>query len=120
MGNLDIFSGQTQNARPEQTHTDIALPLGKLHDQLFTTPASASASLPSLLEELVSMASKYLRNKKGTTYDHRQNHGDIYIMMHCVCVCVSRKMITSNLRAERWRREVSRPLGLAGRRPALA
>ena len=36
------------------------------------------------------------------------------------CVCLSRKIITSHFRAERRRREVSRPLGLAGRRPALA
>ena len=35
-------------------------------------------------------------------------------------VCVSRKMITSHFQAERQRREVSRQLGLAGRRPALA
>ena len=45
---------------------------------------------------------------------------DIYIMMKCVFVCLSRKMITTHFRAERWRREVSRTLGLAGRRPALA
>ena len=45
---------------------------------------------------------------------------DMYIMMKCVCVCLSRKIITSHFRAGRQRREVSRPLGLAGRRPALA
>ena len=42
---------------------------------------------------------------------------DMYIMMKCVCVCLSRKIITSHFRAERRRREVSSPLG---RRPALA
>ena len=35
-------------------------------------------------------------------------------------VCLSQKMITSNFRAERQRREVSCPLGLAGRRLVLA
>ena len=42
----------------------------------------------------------------------------IYILW--CSVCVSRKIITSHFRAERRRREVSSPLGLAGRRPALA
>ena len=41
-------------------------------------------------------------------------------MMKCLCVCVSRKIITSHFRAERQRGEVSSPFGLAGRRPALA
>ena len=45
---------------------------------------------------------------------------DIYIMMQCLCVCLSRKMITFPSRAERRRREARRPLGLTGRRPALA
>ena len=45
---------------------------------------------------------------------------DMYIVMQCLCVCLSLKMINSHFRAERWRREVSCPLGLAGRRPALA
>ena len=49
-----------------------------------------------------------------------QNNRPEYIMMKCVSVCLSRKSITSHFRAERWRREVSSPLGLAGRRPALA
>ena len=44
----------------------------------------------------------------------------IYIYYDEVCVCVSRKIITSHFRAERRRREVSRLLGLAGNRPALA
>ena len=52
--------------------------------------------------------------------DNGDDDGDIYIMMKCVSVCLSRKSITSHFRAERWRREVSSPLGLAGRRPALA
>ena len=62
--------------------------------------------------------------------DHDNNNGDgdvdnnddddIYIMMKCVSVCVSRKIITSHFRADHWRREVSCPLGLAGRKPALA
>ena len=39
----------------------------------------------------------------------------IYIMMQCLCVCVSRKIITSHLRAMRRRREVRCLLGLAGR-----
>ena len=44
---------------------------------------------------------------------------DIYIMTECLSVCLS---VTKNdhFRAERRRREVSHPLGLAGRRPALA
>ena len=45
------------------------------------------------------------------------NNDDIYIMMKCVFVCLSQKMITSHFRAER---EVSSVLGLADRRPALA
>ena len=45
---------------------------------------------------------------------------DIYIMMQCLFVCVSRKIINSHFRAERRSREMSSPLGLAGRRPALA
>ena len=52
--------------------------------------------------------------------DNDDDGGDIYIMMKCVSVCLSRKIITSHFRAERWRREVSSPLGLVGRRPALA
>ena len=39
--------------------------------------------------------------------------GDIYIMMKCVSVCVSRKMITFPSRAERRRREARRLLSLA-------
>ena len=45
---------------------------------------------------------------------------DIYIMIHCLCVCLSRKIITSHFRAERQRRKLSRPLGLSGHRPAFA
>ena len=44
----------------------------------------------------------------------------IYIYYDEVCVCVSQKIITSYSRAERQRRKASRPLGLTGRRPALA
>ena len=44
----------------------------------------------------------------------------IYIYYDEVCVCLSRKIITSHFRAERPKRKVSRPLGLAGRRLALA
>ena len=36
---------------------------------------------------------------------------DIYIMMKCLSVCASRKIITSHFRAECHRREVSRLLG---------
>ena len=43
----------------------------------------------------------------------------IYILWWSV-VCLSRKIITSHLRAKRWRRKVSSPLGLVGRWPALA
>ena len=35
---------------------------------------------------------------------------DIYIMMNCLCMSVT-KIITSHFRAERWWREVSSPLG---------
>ena len=28
--------------------------------------------------------------------DHDEDGGDIYIMMQCVCVCLSRKIITSS------------------------
>ena len=42
--------------------------------------------------------------------DNYDDDYDIYIMLQCVCV--SRKIITSNFRAESRRREVSRPLGL--------
>ena len=58
--------------------------------------------------------------------DHDDNGVDdcdddyTYIMMQCLCVCLSRKIITSHFRAERRRCEVSGPLGLAGRRPSLA
>ena len=52
--------------------------------------------------------------------DEEHDDDDIYIMMQCLCVCLSRKMITSHFRAERRRRKVTRLLGLAGRRPALA
>ena len=51
--------------------------------------------------------------------DHDDNGVDdcdddyTYIMMQCLCVCLSQKIITSHFRAERRRREVSRPLGLA-------
>ena len=45
---------------------------------------------------------------------------DIYIMMKCLSVCFSRKIITSHFRAEPRKHELSSPLGLAGRRPALA
>ena len=37
---------------------------------------------------------------------------DKYIMMQCLCVCLSQKIITSHFQAERRRREVSGPLGL--------
>ena len=53
----------------------------------------------------------------GKDDDDDDDDGDMYIMMKCVFVCVSRKIITSHFQAER---EVSRPLGLAGCRPALA
>ena len=43
---------------------------------------------------------------------------DDYIMMQCLCVCLSRKIITSHFRAERQRRKVSGLLDLAGRRPS--
>ena len=57
--------------------------------------------------------------------DNDEGHGgddvdDIYIMIQCLCVCLSRKIITSHFRAERRRRKVSSPLGLAGCRLALA
>ena len=57
--------------------------------------------------------------------DNNEGHGgddvdDIYIMIYCLCVCLSRKIITSHFQAERQRREVSCLLGLAGCRPALA
>ena len=39
---------------------------------------------------------------------------DTYIMMKFLSVCLSRKITTSHFRAERRRREVSSPLGLAG------
>ena len=52
--------------------------------------------------------------------DNDDDDGDIYIMMKCVSVCLSRKIISSDFRAERRRHKVSSPLGLAGRRPALA
>ena len=52
--------------------------------------------------------------------DNDDDDGDIYIMMKCVSVCLSRKIISSHFQAERQRREVRSPLGLAGRRPALA
>ena len=52
--------------------------------------------------------------------NHDDGGDDIYIMMQCLFLCVSRKIITSNFQAERRRREVSRPLDLAGRRPAFA
>ena len=32
---------------------------------------------------------------------------DIYIMMQCLCICLSRKIITSHFRAECQRRKVS-------------
>ena len=58
----------------------------------------------------------------GNDYDSDNDDDgvDIYIMMKCVSVCLSRIIITSHFRAERWRREVSCLLGLAGIRPALA
>ena len=43
-----------------------------------------------------------------------------YIYYDEVCVCLSRKIITSHIRADRRRCEVSRLLGLVSRRPALA
>ena len=46
--------------------------------------------------------------------------GDIYIMMKCLSVYLSRKIITSHFRAERRKGKVSSLLGLAGRWPALA
>ena len=52
--------------------------------------------------------------------DNDDDDGDIYIMMKCVSVCLSRKIISSHFRAERRRREVGSPLGLADRKPALA
>ena len=51
--------------------------------------------------------------------DHAAAKDDIFITMKCVFVC-HEKIITSHFRAERRRREVSRLLGLPGRRPALA
>ena len=59
-------------------------------------------------------------NNDAVDCDNDDDDGDIYIMMKCVSVCLSQKIISSHFRAERRRREVSRPLGLAGRRPALA
>ena len=56
----------------------------------------------------------------GEGNESNDDYDDIYIMMKCLFVGVSRKMITSHFQAERRRRKVSRPLGLAGRRPALA
>ena len=58
-----------------------------------------------------------------TIWSSRSYHRDgvmIYIYYDEVCVCLSRKISTSHFQAERRRREVSRLLGLAGRRPALA
>ena len=52
--------------------------------------------------------------------DNDDDDGDIYIMMKCVSVCLSQKIISSHFRAERRRRKGSGQLGLAGRRPALA
>ena len=51
----------------------------------------------------------------GNDYDSDNDDDgvDIYIMMKCVSVCLSRIIITSHFRAERWRCEVSSPLGLA-------
>ena len=56
----------------------------------------------------------------GFDDDDDDDYHDIYIMMKCLSVCLSRKIITSNFRAERQRRKVSCQLGLAGRRPASA
>ena len=46
-----------------------------------------------------------------TSYDDGDDDddGDIYIMMQCLFVCVSRKIITFPFRAERRRREVRHP-----------
>ena len=56
----------------------------------------------------------------GGDHDGDDNDDDDDIYYDEVSVCVSRKMITFPSRAERQRREARRPLGLAGRRPALA
>ena len=56
--------------------------------------------------------------------DHDDNGVDdcdddyTYIMMQCLCVCLSQKIITSHFPAERRRREVSGLLDVAGRRPS--
>ena len=52
--------------------------------------------------------------------DNDDDDGDIYIMMKCVSVCLSQKIISSHFRAERQRRKVSGLQGLAGCRLALA
>ena len=52
--------------------------------------------------------------------DDDDDDDDIYIYYDEVCVCLSRKIITSHIRADRRRCEVSRLLGLVSRRPALA
>ena len=48
-------------------------------------------------------------------HDDDVDDDDIYIMMKCLSVTKN-----DHFRAERRRREVSRPLDLAGHRPALA
>ena len=91
-----------------------------------------AAYLPKLLLELglllvflsyfgLPTLNNYLEGKVLTVRGGADDKDDdIYIMMKCVFVCVSRKMITFPFQAERRRREARRPLGLAGRRPALA
>ena len=52
------------------------------------------------------------RNVKGRSPDDRAlsgEHNDDDYMIKCLFVCLSQKIITSHFRAERWRREVSRP-----------
>ena len=52
--------------------------------------------------------------------DDDDDDDDIYYDAVFVCVCLSRKIITSHFWSECRRREVSGPLGLASYRQALA
>ena len=61
------------------------------------------------------MSRPSLQTVSGEQYPHGDyDDDDINIMVKCLSVCLSRKMITSHFRAERRRHEVSCPLGLAG------
>ena len=85
-----------------------------LTDRLFVWYRSVHPSPFALRGVVGSPQPDTLSTRPTTAGDH-----DIYIMMECVCVCVS---VTKNhhFRAERWRHEARRLLGLAGRRLALA